>query len=291
MKNISVITVIAVLIFALSACQRQVESLSIESDAGMTVQSTGKMTDATQDSSAPISFSAGNQTTAMIATTDAIRTEFPFTTITPFPETEGIPPTQALVTTIESYSLMQTEVVTKIISTPQTTTTKASVQTTTPTPTTSQASMTTIPATTRLPAATIPVTTVSSVTTIRPVTTAEPVQTQSPEFSDAPQSITQAEHERIIAEVCAYADSYESKGFTFEWKESMEFGWESGYMGTPRVRYEGIDGVIGMLKHHIDLIYKTSTDPLYGLTSTHMTYKVEQVTVDGDLAYVVLYGG
>lgn len=291
MKNISVITVIAVFIFALSACQRQVELLSIESDAGMTVQSTGKMTDATQDSSAPISFSAGNQTTAVIATTDAIRTEFPFTTITPIPETEVIPQTQALVTTTESKPPMQTEVVTKIISTPPTTTTKASVQTTTPTPTTSQAPITTIPTTIQPPATTIPVTTVSSVSTIRPVTTTELMQTQSPEITDAPETITQAEHERIISEVCAYADSYQSKGFTFEWKESMEFGWESGYMGTPRVRYEGIEGVIGMLKHHIDLIYKTSTDPLYGLTSTYMTYKVEQVTVDGDLAYVVLYGG
>lgn len=287
MKNISVITVIAVLIFALSACQRQVESLSIESDAGMTVQSTGKMTDATQDSSAPISFSAGNQTTAVIATTDAIRTESPHTMMSPSPETEVIPPTQVLVTTTESNPPMQTEVVTKIISTPQTTTTKASGQTTTPTPTTSQVPITTIPTATQPPATTIPVTTVPSVTTIRPVTTAEPVQTHT----DAPETITQAEHERIISEVCAYADSYESKGFTFEWKESMEFGWGSGYMGTPRVRYEGIEGVIGMLKHHIDLIYKTSTDPLYGLTSTHMTYKVEQVTVDGDLAYVVLYGG
>lgn len=287
MKNISVITVIAVLIFALSACQRQVESLSIESDAGMTVQSTGKMTDATQDSSAPISFSAGNQTTAVIATTDAIRTESPHTMMSPSPETEVIPPTQVLVTTTESNPPMQTEVVTKIISTPQTTTTKASGQTTTPTPTTSQVPITTIPTATQPPATTIPVTTVPSVTTIRPVTTAEPVQTHT----DAPETITQAEHERIISEVCAYADSYESKGFTFEWKESMEFGWESGYMGTPRVRYEGIEGVIGMLKHHIDLIYKTSTDPLYGLTSTYMTYKVEQVTVDGDLAYVVLYGG
>lgn len=287
MKNISVITVIAVLIFALSACQRQAESSRNESDAGVTVQSTGKMTDATQDSSAPISFSAGNQTTAVIATTDAIRTESPHTMMSPSPETEVIPPTQVLVTTTESNPPMQTEVVTKIISTPQTTTTKASGQTTTPTPTTSQVPITTIPTATQPPATTIPVTTVPSVTTIRPVTTAEPVQTHT----DAPETITQAEHERIISEVCAYADSYESKGFTFEWKESMEFGWESGYMGTPRVRYEGIDWVIGMLQHHIDLVYKTSTDPLYGLTSTHMTYKVEQVTVDGDLAYVVLYGG
>jgi hypothetical protein len=71
----------------------------------------------------------------------------------------------------------------------------------------------------------------------------------------------------------------------------MTFGWDVGYMGTPRVEYEGVDGVIEMLKYHIDLIYKTSTDPANGLTTTVMTYKVEQITIDGDLAYVVIYGG
>lgn len=45
------------------------------------------------------------------------------------------------------------------------------------------------------------------------------------------------------------------------------------------------------LKYHIDLIFKTSTDPMYGITTEYMTYKVEQITVDGDLAYVVIYGG
>lgn len=119
----------------------------------------------------------------------------------------------------------------------------------------------------------------------------EPAPTEPTPTEPEPDTFTEADHKRIITEVTAYAESYSSKGFTFQWKESMSFGWDVGYMGTPRVEYEGVDGVIEMLKYHIDLIYKTSTDPAYGLTTTVMTYKVEQITVDGDLAYVVIYGG
>lgn len=120
---------------------------------------------------------------------------------------------------------------------------------------------------------------------------AEPKPTEPAPTEPEPDTFTEADHRRIIAEVTAYAESYSAKGFTFQWKESMTFGWDVGYMGTPRVEYEGVDGVIEMLKYHIDLIYKTSTDPAYGLTTTVMTYKVEQITIDGDLAYVVIYGG
>lgn len=119
----------------------------------------------------------------------------------------------------------------------------------------------------------------------------EPKPTEPTPTEPEPDTFTEADHRRIIAEVTAYAESYSSKGFTFQWKESMTFGWDVGYMGTPRVEYEGVDGVIEMLKYHIDLIYKTSTDPAYGLTTTVMTYKVERITIDGDLAYVVIYGG
>ena len=119
----------------------------------------------------------------------------------------------------------------------------------------------------------------------------EPAPTEPAPTEPEPDTFTEADHRRIIAEVTAYAESYTAKGFTFQWKESMTFGWDVGYMGTPRVEYEGVDGVIEMLKYHIDLIYKTSTDPAYGLTTTVMTYKVEQITIDGDLAYVVIYGG
>lgn len=119
-----------------------------------------------------------------------------------------------------------------------------------------------------------------------PKVTEPPAQTQQPEVTEPEkESFTEADHKRIIAEVTAYANSYANKGFTFEWKESMTFGWDVGYMGTPRVKYEGVDGVIETLKYHIDLIYKTSTDPMYGITTEYMTYKVEQITVDGDLAY------
>ena len=119
----------------------------------------------------------------------------------------------------------------------------------------------------------------------------EPAPTEPTPTEPEPDTFTEADHKRIISEVTTYAESYTAKGFTFQWKESMTFGWDVGYMGTPRVEYEGVDGVIEMLKYHIDLIYKTSTDPAYGLTTTVMTYKVEQITVDGDLAYVVIYGG
>ena len=130
------------------------------------------------------------------------------------------------------------------------------------------------------------------VVTEPPKVTEPPAQTQQPEVTvPEKESFTEADHKRIIAEVTAYANSYANKGFTFEWKESMTFGWDVGYMGTPRVKYEGVDGVIETLKYHIDLIYKTSTDPMYGITTEYMTYKVEQITVDGDLAYAVIYGG
>ena len=107
-----------------------------------------------------------------------------------------------------------------------------------------------------------------------------------------PNSVTPEESARIIREVSAYAESYKAKGYTFEWLDSMKFGWDIGYMGTPRIRYEGVDGVIGMLKYHIDLIVSTTTDPANGLTTNRMTYKAVQVTLDnGDIAFVVLYGG
>ena len=124
-----------------------------------------------------------------------------------------------------------------------------------------------------------------------PKVTEPPAQTQPEVTEPEKEAFTEADHKRIIAEVTAYAESYANKGFTFEWKESMTFGWDVGYMGTPRVEYEGVNGVINTLKYHIDLIFKTSTDPMYGITTEYMTYKVEQITVDGDLAYVVIYGG
>lgn len=128
--------------------------------------------------------------------------------------------------------------------------------------------------------------------------TSFPEESTLPEGSSSPDTsepddvlLTEQDHNRIMSEVIAYAESYSSKGFVFGWNELMTFGWDVGFMGTPRVKYDGVDGVIKMLKHHIDLIYQTSTDPMYGLTTNYMTYKIEQVIVDGDLAYVVIYGG
>lgn len=118
----------------------------------------------------------------------------------------------------------------------------------------------------------------------------EPSASNPPDTTSQPD--TEAEYARIIQETVAYANSYTAKGFTFIWDDSLEFSWESGagWMGTPRVKYEGVDGTIEMLKYHIDKIVKTSTDPGNGIPSHSANYKVMQVTVDGDIAFVVLYG-
>lgn len=62
-------------------------------------------------------------------------------------------------------------------------------------------------------------------------------------------------------------------------------------MGTPRIARDGVDGVIRSLKYHIDLIVKTTTDPANGITCDEMTYKVMQIDLDGEIAFVVVYGG
>lgn len=128
-----------------------------------------------------------------------------------------------------------------------------------------------------------------------PPAQAEPPQkTETPTLpwvTQPPKSFTPADHDRIIAEVTAYAESYKEKGFTFEWLDSMEFGWEVGYMGTPRINRDGVDGVIEMLKYHVDKIVSTSTDPANGITTEYMTYKVVQIEIDGGIAYAVIYGG
>ena len=111
---------------------------------------------------------------------------------------------------------------------------------------------------------------------------------QPPETTSQPDM--EAEYARIIRETVAYAESYAAKGFTFVWDDSLEFSWESGagWMGTPRVKYEGVDGTIEMLKYHIDKIVKIAGGP--GTPGYSAYYKVMQVTVDGDIAFVVLYG-
>lgn len=119
----------------------------------------------------------------------------------------------------------------------------------------------------------------------------EPPEVQPPVTEAKPQGFTKADHDRIIAEVTAYADSYKAKGYTFIWLDSMEFSWEVGYMGTPRIARDGVNGVIRSLKHHIDLIVKTTTDPANGITCDEMTYKVMQIDLDGEIAFVVVYGG
>ena len=93
-----------------------------------------------------------------------------------------------------------------------------------------------------------------------------------------------------MSEVKAYAESYKAKGFTFEWSDNLEFGWDVGWMGTPRISRDGVDGTIKTLKHHVDLIYKSGTDPANGVTADSVLYRVVQLEIDGGIAYAVIYG-
>lgn len=120
----------------------------------------------------------------------------------------------------------------------------------------------------------------------------EPPETKptEPPATEQPKGFTEADHTRIVSEVKAYAESYTAKGFTFEWAEELAFGWDVGWMGTPRISRDGVDGVISTLKHHVDLIYKTGTDPANGVTANSVRYKVVQLEIDGGIAYAVIYG-
>ena len=111
-----------------------------------------------------------------------------------------------------------------------------------------------------------------------------------PPATEQPKGFTEADHTRIVSEVKVYAESYTAKGFTFEWAEELAFGWDVGWMGTPRISRDGVDGVISTLKHHVDLIYKTGTDPANGVTANSVRYKVVQLEIDGGIAYAVIYG-
>ena len=121
-----------------------------------------------------------------------------------------------------------------------------------------------------------------------PTKPTEPQPTEPP-ATQPPKGFTEADHTRIVSEVKAYAESYTSKGFTFEWAEELAFGWDVGWMGTPRISRDGVDGVISTLKHHVDLIYKTGTDPANGVTANSVRYKVVQLEIDGGIAYAVIY--
>ena len=122
-----------------------------------------------------------------------------------------------------------------------------------------------------------------------PTKPTEPQPTE-PLATEPPKGFTEADHTRIVSEVKAYAESYTAKGFTFEWAEELAFGWDVGWMGTPRISRDGVDGVISTLKHHVDLIYKTGTDPANGVTANSVRYKVVQLEIDGGIAYAVIYG-
>ena len=112
----------------------------------------------------------------------------------------------------------------------------------------------------------------------------------SPAETQPPNGFTEADHNRIVSEVKAYAESYKAKGFTFVWSDSLEFGWDVGWMGTPRISRDGVDGTIKTLKHHVDLIYKSGTDPANGVTADSVLYRVVQLEIDGGIAYAVIYG-
>lgn len=122
-----------------------------------------------------------------------------------------------------------------------------------------------------------------------PTKPTEPQPTEPP-ATEPPKGFTEADHTRIVSEVKAYAESYKAKGFTFVWSDSLEFGWDVGWMGTPRISRDGVDGTIKTLKHHVDLIYKSGTDPANGVTADSVLYRVVQLEIDGGIAYAVIYG-
>ena len=115
-------------------------------------------------------------------------------------------------------------------------------------------------------------------------------ETEPPAETQPPKGFTEADHNRIVSEVKAYAESYKAKGFTFVWSDSLEFGWDVGWMGTPRISRDSVDGTIKTLKHHVDLIYKSGTDPANGVTADSVLYRVVQLEIDGGIAYAVIYG-
>ena len=129
----------------------------------------------------------------------------------------------------------------------------------------------------------------STAPTAPPPTETNP-EPESPAETQPPNGFTEADHNSIVSEVKAYAESYKAKGFTFVWSDSLEFGWDVGWMGTPRISRDGVDGTIKTLKHHVDLIYKSGTDPANGVTADSVLYRVVQLEIDGGIAYAVIYG-
>ena len=129
----------------------------------------------------------------------------------------------------------------------------------------------------------------STAPTAPPPTETNP-EPEPPAETQPPNGFTEADHNRIVSEVKAYAESYKSKGFTFVWSDSLEFGWDVGWMGTPRISRDSVDGTIKTLKHHVDLIYKSGTDPANGVTADSVLYRVVQLEIDGGIAYAVIYG-
>lgn len=129
----------------------------------------------------------------------------------------------------------------------------------------------------------------STAPTAPPPTETKP-ENEPPAEIQPPKGFTEADHTRIVSEVKAYAESYKAKGFTFVWSDSLEFGWDVGWMGTPRISRDGVDGTIKTLKHHVDLIYKSGTDPANGVTADSVLYRVVQLEIDGGIAYAVIYG-
>ena len=151
---------------------------------------------------------------------------------------------------------------------------------------------TTSPKATEVPKATEPLPTAPTESQPAETTPSTPTAppTEPPAETEPSKGFTEADHDRIVSEVKAYAESYKSKGFTFEWSDSLEFGWDVGWMGTPRISRDGVDGTVKTLKHHVDLIYKTGTDPANGVTADSVLYRVVQIEIDGGIAYAVLYG-
>lgn len=63
-----------------------------------------------------------------------------------------------------------------------------------------------------------------------------------------------------------------------------------GLDGNASHQRDSVDGTIKTLKHHVDLIYKSGTDPANGVTADSVLYRVVQLEIDGGIAYAVIYG-
>ncbi len=137
-----------------------------------------------------------------------------------------------------------------------------------------------------------------------PPLTGEPVETKrvfeyTPPFDVDPEEIfTQADHDRIIAEVSEYASNCKDERFVFVWDDSLEFSFRIGWLGNHYLRYDGgVDGVIDCLKYDVDCICEwlsSDYDEGFATGITTVEYKIlpvyfEDFIFGKSLCYVLVF--